>query len=589
MIFPTNEDELRAVVTYLVGRCLSTREDRDRLYQWREKYYLFGTQGYEQAKHNKLASHIDLVTSFLYAPDHAFFHIAADSNSEDIEVLKTTALQDDFNDDFQTGISDEVMEAIKWSLVYEVMIPKIGWNRDRGHLFLELVPPHNFGVYRDSITDLNSQECFTHTYFIDYQKACGKLMLAGHEDWIPRISVTHTDAVSPFPQMLQRMIITGTGGSNLAGSIFGQANPDYNPSANYQSKSEVPLVRFTELWAWDDQCLDWRVFHLMEPDLLVGDSKETVQAYKRATRNVHYLFGKLPPDKTSECNLFYPGEHPFSVIRPYAKYNYFYGVAHIDSLVSLQEWYLERLDQIADMLELQAYPPRVGSGFMGLNEEKMAAFGGADTFLFDQLPQAKMEKFAPDMPPDLFAEVKEVSNLFLEASGLKDVVDAQAGSGGQYVRSAQHAQAMKKTGSGRIKKAALAIESPIVRIGDIGLKLKMAHDDKELRAGPDDQDKVHKFHAADVKGVRMRIDGHSHSPLFGDESRDLAIAMKRVGAIDNEDFIRMLDPPSRDSLIHSLHKRERRQKQMMQRLQQTDPEAAAKAMAGGGGGHAKKK
>lgn len=589
MIFPTDEYALSEAVTYLVGRCLSTREDRDRMYQWREKYYLFGTTGYEQSRYNKLASHLDLVSSFIYSADHAFYHIAADRNADEIDVLKAISLQDDFNEDFQARAADELAEAIKWSLIYECMIPKLGWNRDRGHWFVELVPPHNFGVYRESVTDLDSQECFAHTYFMDYQRACGKLMLAGKDEWIDRVKVTHTDAVAPFPQMLQRMIISGTGGSNLAGTIFGQMNPDYLPSPIYQPKTEVPLVRFTELWAWDDSCMDWRCFQMLEPDLLIYDSKVQIEKYKQATRNVEYLFGKLKKmgKDTSDCNPFFPEEHPFEVIRPYQKYNYFWGQAHIDALVYLQEWYLERLDQISDILETQADPPRVGSGFLGLNEEKIQAFGAAGTYLFDSLPQAKMETFAPDMPPDLFAEIKEISNLFLEASGLTEVM---AGRSEQGVRSRQHASELKKSGSGRIKKAALAVEGPLVRFGDKALKLKMAHDDKELRAGPDDQDKVTKFFAADVKDVRMRIDGHSHSPLFGDEAESMAVLLKKSQAIDNEDFIRLLNPPSRDNLLHALQRRERKQKQMMKQLQQNDPAGFAHMLEGqkGGAGHKRK-
>jgi hypothetical protein len=53
---------------------------------------------------------------------------------------------------------------------------------------------------------------------------------------------------------------------------------------------------------------------------------------------------------------------------------------------------------------------------LGLNEEKMAAFGGAGTYLFDQMPQAKMEEFKPEMPPDIFAEYKEIKGEFLDAS-----------------------------------------------------------------------------------------------------------------------------------------------------------------------------
>lgn len=564
MIFPTDDDELEDRVRYLIERCLSTREDRDRLYQWREKYYLFGTQGYEQSRYNRLESHLDLVTSFLYAPDHAFFHISADQNADEKTIQRAVTLQDDFNDDFQdNGISDAVMASIPWSLVYDTMLLKQGWNRDQGEWFVELVPPHNFGVYREEITKLDSQQCFCHTYHLDYQTAAGKMILAGREQDIERLKVTHSSSISPFPEMLQRMIIAGTGGSNLAGTIFGQTNPDYSPSATYQAKTEVPLVRFTELWAWDDTYLDYRVFHMLEPDILVGDSYKTMEAYKKATKNVTWLFDKIEKlgKKPSDCNPFFPGEHPFIKMQPFGKYNYFWGKAHIDALVPLQEWMLERLDQIADIMERQAYPARVGSGFLGLSEEKMAAFGGADTYLFDQLPNAKVEELRPEMPPDIFAEFREITTMFLEASGLTEVMSGRSEQG---VRSRQHAQDLKKSGSGRIKKAALAIEAPIVKLGDIGLKLKMAHDDKELTALPDEKGAPNKFFSCDVPSVKMRVDGHSHSPLFGDESRELAFMFRKTGAIDNADLIRMTNPPARDTLLHNLRRRERKQQQMAQ-------------------------
>lgn len=586
MIFPTDEEELAKRVTYLVDRCLSTRDERDSLYQWREKYYLFGTNGYNKAPVNKIESHIDLVTSFLYAPDHAFYHVSADSNADDIAVMKAIELQDDFNDDFQScGLSTTIMEAIPWSLVYDTMITKVGWNRDRDELFMELIPPHNFGVYRESITDLDSQSCFCHTYFIEYQEAAGKLILAGHADKIPQIKVQHSDSVSPFPEMLQRMMIAGTTGSSLTGSLFGQVNPDYSPEATYQAKTQVPLVRWCELWAWDDTYLDYRIFHLIEPNILVGDSARTIAAYKKVTKNVLDFFGRFEKMglRTSDSNLFLPGEHPFAKIQPYGKYNYFWGKAHIDTLIPLQEKLLTRLDQIDDILDRQADPAKVGSGFMGLTEEKIAAFGGAGSYLFDQLPNAKVQELKPEMPADLFAEYHQFEAMFLEASGLTDVTSGKSEKG---VRSHQHAADLKKSGSGRIKKAALTVEEPLVKIGDVALKLKMAHDKDQLTTGPDEQDKTHKFLPCEVGSVKMRVDGHSHSPLFGDESRELAVMYRKIGTIDDEDFIRMTNPPSRDTLLHSLRKRNKNKKKMLAKL---PPEERQKMLAGGGGHGGKKK
>jgi hypothetical protein len=583
VIFPTDEDELAKRVTYLVERCLSTREDREQLYNWREQNYLFGTSGGGRAPINELESHIDLVSSFLYAPDHAFFHITSESN-EDLEVMKSIALQDDFNEDFQSSdMSDTFMDGVPWSIVYDTIIPKVGWNRDRGELFLDLVPPHNFGVYNERITDLDSQECFVHTYFLDYQKAAGKLMLAGHTDKIAQIKVTHSGSVSPFPEMLQRMIISGMTGSSLSGTLFGQVNPDYTPETTYQPKTSVPLVRFNELWAWDDTYLDYRVFHLIEPNILVGDSVRTIAAYKKATKNVVDLFGRLEKvaNKTSDSNPFFPGEHAFSKIQPYSKYNYFWGKAHIDTLIPLQEKLLTRLDQIEDILDRQADPAKVLSGFMGLTEEKAAAFGGAGTWVQDQLPQAQVKEMQPEMPADVFHEYDKFKAMFLEASGLTDVTSGKSEKG---VRSHQHAADLKKSGSGRIKKAALKIEKPLNKIGDVALKLKMVHDDDTLRTAPDDNDKSTAFLPCEVGSVKMRVDGHSHSPLFGDEARELAMVFRKFGTIDDADFIRMTNPPSRDTLLHSLRQRKRQQKKMLAQ----HPEAAAKMLAGGQHGGKKK-
>src|SRR5260370_31648825 len=142
MFLPTEKEELRNCVRYLIERCLSTRDERDKQYQWREKYFLFGSNGLEQARINNILSHLDLVTSFLYTPDHAFYHIVSSSSRDELSILKATALQDDFNEDFiETGVSDMLEEAVMWSLVYDTMIPKQGWNRDREEWFMELVPP----------------------------------------------------------------------------------------------------------------------------------------------------------------------------------------------------------------------------------------------------------------------------------------------------------------------------------------------------------------------------------------------------------------------------------------------------------------
>jgi hypothetical protein len=574
MIFPTDEASLEKRVKWIIDACTATRDDRSQLYQRRERYFLFGTDARDQVRYNRLESHIDLVAAFLYAPDHAFYNIAADRNADDAVVKQAIALQDEWNDDFQDdGLSDLVAEAIPWSLVYDAMIVKQGWNDTRQAQFAELIPPQNFGVFREDITDLNSQSAFCHTYFLEWSEAAQRLIRAGRGSDLPRISVENRPFVSPFPELLNRMIISATGGSNLSGNMIGSVNPTYTPQADYQPKVDTPMVRFDELWAWDDDAQDYRIFIMCDPDILIGDSLKTVDALRKASM---FKGQELNKDfyKTA-TNIFLPKDHPFTAIRPYTKYNYFWGKCHLDNLMPLQDWMNERLEQIADILERQAYPPKVGSGFLGLSDEKMEAFGGADTYLFDQMPQAKVEELHPQMPPDLFSDFNQINNLFLEASGLTEVL---SGRGEQGVRSRQHAQELRKTGGGRIKRTALKLEQSLVRIGDVGLKLKMKNDDTPIIPEPDEKGKADPFLPAQIASdIHMRIEGHSHSPLFGDEAREIAMLLKKAGAINNEMLIRMLNPPSRDNIIHSQRLEQRQKARMMKE----HPELMQQALAGG--------
>jgi hypothetical protein len=349
---------------------------------------------------------------------------------------------------------------------------------------------------------------------------------------------------------------------------------------------------------------------MVAPDILISDSKDYVEALwagegkrkkrlavpkalvgrRLRTTDPYELFpdGELDsngaPDgmHRSRCNYFLPREHPFTMIRPFAKFNYFWGIAHIDDLFLLQDWMVERMEQIADILEKQAHPARVGSGMMGLTDEKMTAFGAADTWVYDQLPGAKIEELKPDMPPDLFHELGEIGQLFMEASGLTELI---AGRGESGVRSGRQARQQKSTGGSRIKKAAVRLEDSLMRIGDIGLRLKMKNDDDKIYPEVADGEEVPQpFLPAQIASdVKIRVDGHSHSPLFADESRELAVLLKRSGAIDNEQLVRMLNPPAKEQILHSMRQAAKRQAQMLQ----AHPELLEK-MVGGRKGAARK-
>lgn len=557
MIIPENKDLKDEYLRWVLDVCLSSKRERKDMYDRRRQFFLYGTSSDQDVVYNRLEAHLDLVCSFLYSPDHAEFSLSAAANATDDEVKQFMAAQDAFNNDFRdAGLFDYFGDLLLWSTVFDSMIGKMGWNNIREEETCTLIEPWKFGVFSEEITDLENQPAFVHTYHIDYDNACQRLIRAGIADKIDKLAVVNTPFESPFPELLTRMIIASTAGENLGGNVTGSVNPSYVQRPSYHPKIDRPLVAFHELTVWDDECEDYRVFFAIDPGIFISDSKQTIEALKRA-KSFQAQKKQQEQFYDTPCNPFLPKDHPYVLVRPYQIYEYFWGKSHIESLIPLQEWSNERLQQIHDILDRQAYPPRVGSGFMGLTDEKMEAFGGSDTWVMDQLPQAAIKELYPEMPQDIFADYQSIGQLMIEASGLTEVLQ---GKGEPGVRSRGHAKELRTTGAGRIKKLATKLEAPLVRMGDLALRLNMRNNDDPITPDPKDDGKEgDKFYYHNLpEDYSLRIAGHSHSPLFADDSKDVAGALFKAQAISKEDLIRALNPPNRNNLIHNLRAREKK-------------------------------
>jgi len=557
VIIPENNPLKDEYLQYVLDVCLASKNDRKNMYDRRRQYFLYGTGSDQDIIYNRLESHLDLVSSFLYSPDHAEFALSAPPNSDDAVVKQFMAAQDAFNNDFRdSGLFDSFADALNWGLVWDTAILKMGWSDVREEETCTMVEPWKFGVYAEELTDLESQPAFVHTYHIDYDNACQRLMRAGMGDKIKDLAVVNTPFQSPFPELITRMIISSTSGENLGGNVTGSVNPSYVQRPSYHAKVDRPLVAFHELTIWDDECEDYRVFFAADPGIFISDSKKTIEVLKK-TNGFKAQKKQQEPFYDTQCNPFFPKDHPFVQVRPYHMYEYFWGKAHIEGLIPLQEWSNERLEQIHDILDKQANPAKVLSGFLGLTDEKAEAFGGADTWVMDQLPQAQVKELYPEMPDDIFQDYNSIGALFIEASGLTEVLQ---GKGAEGVRSKAHAHDLKTTGAGRIKKTATRLEAPLVRMGDLALRLNMRNNDDPIYPDPKDDGKSgDPFYYHNLIGdYSLRIAGHSHSPLFADDSKELAAALFKAQAIDQEGLLRMLNPPNRDNLIHALRSRQKK-------------------------------
>ena len=97
----------------------------------------------------------------------------------------------------------------------------------------------------------------------------------------------------------------------------------------------------------------------------------------------------------------------------------------------------------------------------------------------------------------------------------------------------------------------------------MALKLNQRNNDEPIIPDPKDDGKPgDAFLYANLSSDYMlSVAGHSHSPLFADDSRDMATLLKKANAIDEEAFLRMMNPPNKNNLIHSLRSRQKKMAQ----------------------------
>lgn len=570
MKIPNDPEELRNFLCWLIECCTNSQNERRPLYEKRRRYMLFGQNKTEIARVNELDSHVSLLRSFLFAPDQVSWSISAPPNADDAEQARFLVVQDTWNDDASSsGLTDAYNDALLWSIGYDTMILKSGWN-DRSHQgFAELVEPGMFGVFEE-YRDFDSQQAYTQTFVLDYDDACERLIRAGLAKEIPNLRRTGGGASDlGLPSAVSNIIIAATGGGNamgVAGNVQGTVNTDFESSPSYAPKVPHSVCAFHEVTVFDSDADDWRFFHVIEPDIVLSDSKRTIEALKGT--------GKIGPDYDSPTNFFLKGEHPFTAITPYPLYNYVWGRCHLEDLIPLQNWLLERLTQIDEILETQADPAKSFAGYSGLDDERMEAWGGPGTYAQDPLPGAKAEIHYPTMPEDLFSEFDRILALFMERSGMTEIM---AGRGERNVRGRGHARELRTTGAGRVRNVATRLESSLTQLAEKGLRLKAKNDKTPLKTT--DGEEFVLAQVLDNSDYRIRISGHSHSPLFTMESAETAFALLKAKAISREWLLRLIKPPHLNDLITDVRKIAKQEQAQQQ------AELAAK-QAGGKSGRA---
>ena len=521
MRIPNKDDERESFYIDLMNKCLVSIEQRKIQYDKLKCFFMFGASPDDPpALYNKIAPHIDQLNSFLYSSETTRFSINIGASVNKSEHTKIPVLTRALNDEWLNSNTDQVFStAINWSLVYNSTFVKVVVGKS-GSIHPYVIEPATIGVLREDRPYTDRQEAIVHKYYMTKSELYTRLYSHPQRDSILRRVFEAPKPVEESPNAMNRLAFSQT-----QPTISGNVALSLDSMTRYQALVGEQVVEMVELWCWNDDTEDYQVVTIANPDVIIYDR--------------------------SGESMFLKGECPFVQISPNPLYDYFWGQSEVEKLIYLQELRTKRVGEISMLLAKQVNPPKAFSGFMGITDEKAFALNSPSSFILSDTPGGKVEELAPKMPEDLFKEIAEIDAMFAEASGISSVLQGRGETG---VRSAGHASQLARLGSSRAKKRALIIEDSLEKLATLYLKLMQAYDNTTFT----DENGM-SFIAEQFTGnYVVKVDAHSNSPIFMEDSRDLAFKLFDAQVIDKKRLIDLVDPPMKQLLKDDLDKAEKK-------------------------------
>ena len=538
MRIPANPVDREIFYLDVIQKCLASREERKPDYAALRSWYLFGSSPNEPpAIFNKIFPHIDQLTSFLYSAETTRFSINTGAAVSDQEQVKVPALTRALNDEWLNSNADQVFSsAVTWSLAYNSAFIKIVINNG---IHPYMVEPSCIGVLREDTPYTDRQEAFVQTYYITKSELYARLYSHPKRDQIVKRITTTQHERTEVANGIERIIM-----SQSQPEMYGNVNLDLSGYNRYKATVAEETVEMTELWIWNDDTKDYQVVTKADPDVII---------YDRPGESV-----------------FLKGELPFVQICPNPLYDYYWGGSEVQRMVFLQELRNKRLAEILDLLSKQVSPPTALIGFTGILDEKNFALNRAGGLLSTDMPNAKVEKLAPTIPPDLFKEIDKIDAMFEEVSGIGNVLQGKGEAG---VRSSGHASQLARLGSSRAKKRALVIEDSLEKVATLYLKCMQIYDPTHFTDMEGRKFIAEQF----TKDYTVKVDAHSNSPIFMEDMRQLAFNLYEAKVIDKESLLDLLEPPMKQLLKDRLKKMEKKEAEAAQQKQsQEQPKSPPK-------------
>jgi hypothetical protein len=545
-------DDLQEWAREISEECMGSADERGGVYARASQYYYMGSQDSRAAIYNKCKSFVDKLAGFLMQPSDVRFNLLYDTTEPEDVLERSQVCSEKLSADFrQTDADVTFAEAVVWSLVNGCQLLKV---RPRGMTFsADPVHPQNFGVLSETITSLDEQEVFCHVSYPTMSRLRSQLQQDNHPrltEIMARIeSARQYERDQSETNYVHQMVVGGLHPLGNVGdqpeaagitNIFPMPIP-WRPQAKF-----LETVKLCELWVRDREAAhpgDYTTVQLIYPDIIV------------------YPLTPATKDKRNLSRV--PDRSPFIKIQPQNTPAYFWGRSMLADVQMLQDLLNKRLRDLKVMWDRNASAPYTLTGFSGVTEDMYFKVINEGGFLADSNPNAKATKMVEPPPQGYMEELEFIWKMFDEASGFSPVMSGQGEPG---VRAGVHAQTLVRTSSPRLIDQAARIERQLAEVGYIAFRIMQAQDPSIYTT-----DKGIDFRLLQMpEGFQIQVDSHSASPAFAEDNRQLAAFLAKLGAVDGEDIVHMVHPPSADLILARMKQRQKAQAQAAQQQKQED-------------------
>jgi hypothetical protein len=575
---PTELNSLRTFARQMVEQCRVSAASRSAYYMSLNQIAETGRYDGQKALINKIDPHLARAAAHIFSPVELKFSVDFDRMypKKNLDQARVAALQltrqwDRSSTDILFGRG--VFEALKYGWCGLKQWAQSEGKGEVSKQYAKLVMPWNFGVYKESESDISLQEALCETTSLTLPEVWRRIW---HQDNAVKLferirahaapGQTQDANQSFFHQVLSTSQLQTNNPNGFSGTLpGGMVNVSSGGSFQIMGPQvAAETVTMHELWVQGQD--DYVTIQLIEPDILISPPAMGGKVLKHSN-----LLGLM-----SHCQ-------PYRSIQVNETSGWFWGKSELVNMAEPQSLLAGLLDDMRRLIGVQVDKILFFVGENRITDElygqmRMAGFGNLDS-------NSKIEDMTPSFPPELLPVIKFVIEQMDINAGFPPIMQGQ---GEQGVRAGAHAGTLMKTGSPTLRDRALIAERNCAVAGDLALEIKEAKDDSVYWTKADTIQDVREteFKLTDMpEDWRVTVDSHSSSPIFSDENAQLIMAAHSKGLVQAEYVLNNMPFPNVQDALNQNREAAKEKQAMIRQLMSENPEAAEKVLAkqlGGG-------